>query len=147
MNLPNHMWIAVLALVLLVIAVTLYLALRFQRWRARRLGSANRRRGRKAEHQARKLLERQGYKVLDDKPRFAHTLLVNGAPASFDVNPDMLVCRDGTSYIVEVKNYNDSTGINNAAIRRQVIEYLRATGLPCLLIHMPEGRIDLIEEL
>ncbi len=146
MNLQNHVWIAALAVVALVIALTLYLVLRVQRWWARRLGSANRRRGRKAEHQARKLLERQGYKVLDEQPRIAHRLLVNGAPASFDVNPDMLVRRDGTDYVVEVKNYNDSTGINNAAIRRQVIEYLRASGLPCLLIHMPEGRIDLIEE-
>ncbi len=146
MNQQDHVWIAVLILILVVILATLWAAYRIQRWWSRRRGTVNRKRGKRAEHEARKLLERKGYKIIDEQPRLSHTLRVNGAALSFDVNPDLVVCRDGVDYVVEVKNCNESSGINNAAIRRQVIEYLRATGLPCLLVNMPEGRIDLIED-
>lgn len=146
MNLQDQLWIVVLILILVVILATLWIAYRIQRWWSKRRGTVNRKRGKRAEHEARKLLERKGYKVLDEQPHFTHTLCVNGVPLSFDVNPDLLVRRDGIDYVVEVKNCNESSGVNNAAIRRQVIEYLRATGLPCLLVNMPEGRIDLIED-
>jgi len=110
-----------------------------------RAGSLNQRQGRRAEKRAVRLLENEGFKVLDVHPRITCRLWVNGDAGEFAITPDMLVEKDRIRYVVEVKRYNDHSGIANAAVRRQVLEYLFAGGMPCLLVRMPEGEIDLIE--
>ena len=134
-----------LALALLCFGLGLVFAFYLYRRLLRRAGSLNQRQGRSAEKKAVRLLQREGFKVLDVHPRFTCHLLVNGEESQFEITPDMLVEKDGVAYVVEVKRYNDGSGIGNASIRRQVLEYLYAGGMPCLLVRMPEGEIDLIE--
>ena len=61
--------------------------------------------------------------------------------ARFDITPDLLVARDGKDYIVEIKRKERLGGINNAIVRRQVLEYAVATGGPCLLVDMTSRTI------
>ena len=110
-----------------------------------RLGSVNRKKGQAAEQQARDLLEEEGFEVLEVQPRFSNELLLDGTPTRFEITPDLMVIKDGQRYVVEIKRYREGCSVQNAGIRRQVVEYLLASGLPCLLVKMPEGEIDLIE--
>ena len=120
-------------------------ALSLSRWLIRRRGSRNLKLGRRAEKRAAKILKSQGYEILDFNPVFACRLLVNGKPVNFQITPDLLVALDGEWFVVEVKRYNGDSAITNAGVRRQVLEYLYATGLRCLLVHMPEGQVDLVD--
>lgn len=61
--------------------------------------------------------------------------MVDGASRAFDITPDFIVARDGVSYVVEVKR-TDGDAVARASNRRQVTEYLLATGMPCLLVNM-----------
>ena len=112
-----------------------------QKWKGRR----NRNRGRTAEKRAKKVLKKAGYVPVEHSPRFTTILLVDGDEGNFDVTPDMLVEKEDQQYVVEVKRYRDNSGISNATVRRQVLEYMIASGLPCLLVQMPEGDIAVID--
>ena len=126
---------------LLGLACAFYLALLFRRW----LGGRHRKKGRKAEKKAVKLLQKRGFRVLERDPAFASELLVDDHVTRFPVTPDLLVERDGQRFVVEIKSYRDNISIQTASIRRQVLEYLWASGLPCLLVTMPEGNIEMVD--
>lgn len=134
-----------LLVLLLVFVLGLMCAYYINAWLLRRMGKVNQRRGRRAEHRARDILESEGFEILDIEPRIESRLLVNGDDTTFVVTPDLLVSKDGVQYVVEVKQLDDRSGVSSASVRRQVIEYVYATGMPCLLIRMPEGDIDMVE--
>ena len=131
----------VFAVLLVLLGVLVTLIVRRQLLLLR--GSRVNKRGHRAERRAAVLLEREGFRVIDYDPRLQSRLLINGEPRIFTITPDFLVERDQVTYVVEVKW--DDAGINKAAIRRQVLEYLVAADLPCLVVTMPEGMIDLVE--
>lgn len=134
-----------IAAILLAFTLGFAAALRIHRWTQQRRGDRNRKVGRRAEKNALTLLKAEGFTLVDPKPRLTHTLWIDGDPETFSITPDYIVQRDGQHYVVEVKRYKDHGGINNAGIRRQVTEYLVAANLPCLLVTMPEGQIQLVE--
>jgi Holliday junction resolvase-like predicted endonuclease len=109
----------------------------------RRRGSRDRGRGVGLERAAEHMLRAEGFTTLERQPRFTNLLMINGDLRDFEVTPDLLVEKDGQVYVVEVKG--DQTRISEAGVRRQIIEYLQAAGVPCLLVRMPEGDIDLVE--
>lgn len=141
--------IHIIYITLLVVAfiVGVWITRRSQRAWHRRQGFVNQRKGRRAEHEAADLLEAEGFKIIDRNPRFTNQLGVNGDQELFEITPDFIATKDGVNYVVEVKNYSGHTSIHNAGVRRQVFEYLHATQMPCLLVRMPEGDIDLIERV
>lgn len=117
------------------------------RWiifRKRSMGFHSRRKGQKAERRAFLLLEKNGFEVLEDQPRFQTELDVDGDLRAFDITPDFLVAKDGIQFVVEVKRTNGEA-IARASNRRQVIEYLMATGLPCLLVNMSSSEIQVVD--
>lgn len=115
-------------------------------WRDRRQGSQVRGRGRKMEVKAAALLKSSGYRILQTTPQLTMMLRIEGDDARFQITPDFLVEKDGEQLIVEVKYWSGNTpAIHNAIIRRQVIEYLAASGLPCLLLEMPQGYVSRID--
>ena len=63
----------------------LWLALKIARFRLVRSGYYERRLGLKAEAHAIRLLKKNGYKILEENPRFTHNLVVNGEPETFDI--------------------------------------------------------------
>ena len=79
------------------------------------------------------------------QPVFSSQLHVDGSSKKFDVTPDFLVERNGKRYVVEVKRLDrGEASVSNADIRRQILEYLYVSGLPCLLVQMPQGIIEAI---
>jgi len=102
-------------------------------WSTRR-GRKFRRRGKRAEKMAAKILKKQGYTILEKEPTIISRLQVNGVDRRFEVTPDFLVTKNGLDYTVEVKSHGSHELINQAHIRRQIVEYIRAAQLPCILL-------------
>ena len=121
--------------------MTVILTLRAVALKNRWSGYFGRRRGLRAERGALKLLRRAGYTVIDPDPRTSYELWIDGARRRFEITPDLLVARDGQDYMVEIKRKERLGGINNAIVRRQVLEYAVATGRPCLLVDMTNRTI------
>jgi len=113
-------------------------------FRKRSIGFQSRRRGEKAERRAHFLLEKNGFEVLESQPNFQAHLDVDGELREFDITPDFLVEKDGVLFVVEVKRTNGDA-IARASNRRQVIEYLMATGMPCLLVNMSLSEIQVVD--
>ena len=137
---PEWLWLAVF---LLCFALGLFCAFSYTRWSRSRSGRKSRKRGQKAERRASRILKAQGFQIVENQPSFTSAFVVNGKMEYFQVLPDYLVKKDGQVYIVEVKT--NQSGISNAGIRRQILEYLYATDLPCLLVRMPDGIIDFVQ--
>ncbi len=133
--------LALLLGLLLGAAGAWFLAARNRSWRGGRIHD----RGRRAEASAQKLLAREGFSVTAVEPRLESRLLVNGEPHRFETTPDFLARKNGQTYVVEVKRRKDGKGVANASARRQALEYIHASSLPCLLVIMPAGVIELIE--
>lgn len=111
---------------------------------SRRRGLRQKKLGEAAEKKARKILERAGYKILEAQPVFDAELLVDQDHRYFQVTPDFLVSRAEQVYVVEVKR-TDGDAIARASNRRQVLEYLFATDLPCLLVNMRRKEVQIID--
>ncbi len=99
-------------------------------WRARtRLSRASRgrnRRARKAETDAERLLESQGYLILDRQLTRRWTLQVDGEAREVSSRADLLVRRHRRLFIVDVKSGDLAPEPSLPATRRQLLEYLLA---------------------
>jgi len=135
-------WISTLVAAL---AVGYMLALTISTSGRRRAGGRRNRRGRAGEAEAADLLREMGFEILEHNPSFAIDLRVDESVDQFQVTPDFLVSLDGTEYVVEVKTTEQPSSIHQADIRRQVIEYLLASGKVCLLVDAVEGRIQAVD--
>ena len=133
-------WVALLVGFLCGIWLTLILARRYRRF----LGGRRARLGRRAEKKALRVLRKNGYRLLERQPQFEHSLLVAGQLKQFIVTPDFTVRKGGRIFAVEVKSSRAGPLVSQAGVRRQILEYLLATKLPCLLVRMPEGQITTI---
>ena len=79
--------------------------------------------GRFGEEKAKKLLKKNGYKILKKQFTIKCKLLENNAEQHFILKPDYLVKKNNVSYIAEVKT-GKSANIINRNTRRQLLEYL-----------------------
>jgi hypothetical protein len=101
--------------------------------------------GVKAEDRALRLLEKQGY-VLVERPftMDAH-VLVNGNRLSSPVRADFLVQRGGQKYAVEVKSTARAANPAFPDTRRQLLEYWSASPHPLLLVDMAQEVVTEID--
>ena len=111
----------------LILAGVFVLVLLWLGWRLRTiwknfLFSLIRRRGRIGENSGVKLLEKNGYKIIDSQIPLSGELHIDGKPSSFNVRVDFLVERDGSKYLAEVKT-GFAAATSNPATRRQLLEY------------------------
>lgn len=103
-------------------------------------------RGREGESRAEKLLERQGYAVLDAQVTRETSLRVNGELRTVKVRADLLVEKGGETFVVEVKTGSVAPDPASAATRRQLLEYhhvFEVDGL--LLADMERNEVFTIE--
>lgn len=108
-------------------------------------GNRNRALGDVAEGNALRILKKLGFRLLEIQPVFSSRLWVDGNLRTFEVTPDFLVERNGKRFLVEVKRLNrGDASVSKADIRRQVLEYLHVSNLPCLLVQMPHGIIEAV---
>ena len=109
---------------LLVVFVLLILCLG---WRIRRawknfLFYLLKRKGRKGEGIAVKLLNKEGYEIIEEQVSFSGFLFEDNQKVEYLVKPDFLVKKNGEKFIAEVKT-GASALIQNRNTRRQILEY------------------------
>jgi hypothetical protein len=115
-----------LGLILVIAAIVFFLWLG---WKLRLawknfLFSLRKRRGKRGETKAIKLLEKHGYQIIQAQVTLPGYLYVDDDRLDFDIRPDYLVERDGVQYLAEVKT-GDAAKVVNRSTRRQLFEYAR----------------------
>ena len=113
----NNEWLLLVFLLLI-----LYLGWRIRKAWKNFLFYLIKRKGRKGEGIAVKLLNKAGYEILDEQVSFPGFLFENNNKVEYLVKPDFLVEKDGEKYIAEVKT-GASALIQNRNTRRQILEY------------------------
>ncbi|HEY2513938.1 MAG TPA: PD-(D/E)XK nuclease family protein [Polyangiaceae bacterium] len=144
-ELPSTVWIAALAVVL---ALFLLQTARLAWARASRVASARRRvrRAIAGEHHAEPLLRRAGYEVLDRQVPARWTVFADGEPLEVALRADLLVAREGRTYVAEVKTGRLAPRLDHAPTRRQLLEYRVAFGVDgVLLVDAEADRIMAVE--
>ena len=99
-------------------------------WRAAsRITRGNRRRqerARRGEDAAERLLEREGFEVLDRQVGASWTMWIDDEPVEVRCRADLLVRGPTGCYIAEVKTGDRATDPTLPATRRQLLEYALA---------------------
>ena len=113
----NNEW-----LLIIVVVLILYLGWRIRKAWKNFLFYLIKRKGRKGEGIAVKLLNKAGYEIIDEQVSFPGFLFENNNKIEYLVKPDFLVEKDGEKYIAEVKT-GASALIQNRSTRRQILEY------------------------
>ncbi len=116
---------------LLIAGLVLALATALWGWRRARtrLSRASRRRNRRArraETAAERLLEAEGFTILERQPTKRWLLEVDGESHQVSCRADLLVERGGTFYVADVKSGGAAPDPRQPATRRQLLEYLLA---------------------
>ncbi|MFH1467042.1 MAG: hypothetical protein ABIO70_21850 [Pseudomonadota bacterium] len=132
------------ALILLLLVLALAFALAWA-WERGRAGRASRRRVARAlrgEADAERLLEAEGFEIVDRQARGGWSILVDGDEVEVDLWADLLVERDGLLWVAEVKTGDIAPDPLHPPTRRQLLEYLlafEADGV--LLVDVERGRV------
>jgi len=137
----NTVLLTLLAAAAVVIAALL-LALRRSDHRIRRGNLARQRVARSGEARAEALVLRAGFEILERQPHVPWTMWVDGEPVDVAARPDLLLSRDGRTYVADVKTGALAPDPTRPQTRRQLLEYQRVLspdGL--LLIDVDAGRI------
>ena len=103
--------------------------------------------GKLGEKEARNLLIKNGYEILEEQLTLKGKLLENKKMRFFFIKPDFLVKKNNIIYIAEVKT-GKSASIKDRNTRRQLLEY--ATNLKsnkALLIDINKKNISYVEFL
>ncbi len=79
-------------------------------------------RAKKGEKNSIKLLEANGYKILDEQIKLNGYFFIDNKLNKFDLRPDLLVEKNGIKYIAEIKT-GEVANPNNRYTRRQMHEY------------------------
>jgi hypothetical protein len=115
---------------------------------ASRVGRDNARRGRvarRAEDEAEGLLHDLGYVIQERQAVRAWPMLVDGEAVRASVRADLLVTRNGETFVAEVKS-GGAAKPTLPATRRQLLEYLLAFEVHgVLLVDMERGSVHPVE--
>ncbi len=115
-NLGNYL------LYLVIFSILVYLG-----WKLRKIYNnviffLYKKRGKKAEKKALKLLKKKGFKVISIQPTAKGYVHENEKKISFTIRPDLLVSKDNVIYVAEIKS-GFAASIYNINTRRQLFEY------------------------
>lgn len=104
-----------------------YAAIRLDRWTGHsRRSRIARRRGARAvrgEHDAEALLEAHGYAITERQASRLWSLQTDDGVIEVELRADLLVERAGRRLVAEVKTGEAAPSLDNAATRRQLLEY------------------------
>jgi hypothetical protein len=134
---------ALLALVVLVAVLIERIGRRWLRSRkARRRGA----RAVRGEHDAETLLEELGFTVLDRQVPLVWTISVGDEDHEIELRADLVVEQDELRYVAEVKTGSAAPRVDNAATRRQLLEYRVAYDVDgVLLVDVDAGSVVEVE--
>ena len=116
----NNLVIAVILIFSVIFFI--WLGWKIRLWWKNFLFRLLRKRGKKGERTSIKLLEKNGYKILDEQIKLNGSLFIDGELSEFDLRPDLLLEKDGIKYIAEIKTGNVANP-SNRNTRRQLLEY------------------------
>ncbi len=122
--------------ILLLVVAWLIFAWRWERGRVRRGNLGRLRIAQRGESDAEKLLQSEGYAILERQLSLRWTLWVDGEPESVLSRADLLVERHGLTYIAEVKT-GTVADPTKPSTRRQLLEYLHAFDVDGVLLVDP----------
>ena len=113
-----------LAFLLIIFSIILFIWLgwKIRLWWKNFLFMLLRKRGKKGEQNSIMLLEKNGYRIIEEQMKLNGSFFVDDALSKFDLRPDLLVEKDGVKYIAEVKT-GDVASPFNRNTRRQLHEY------------------------
>ena len=111
-----------LILITFLVIFFIWLGWKIRLWWKNFLFMLVRNRGKKGERTSIKLLEKNGYKVLDEQIKLNGYFFIDDELNEFDLRPDLLVEKDGIQYIAEIKT-GEVANPSNRNTRRQLHEY------------------------
>ncbi len=82
----------------------------------------SRRRGKKGERDSIKILEKNGYNVLNEQIQLSGYFFIDNKINKFDLRPDLLVEKNGIKYLAEIKTGEVASPFN-INTRKQLHEY------------------------
>ncbi len=132
-----------------IILIILIITLLYLGWKIRRayknfLFFLLKRKGKKGEKNAKKLLKNSGYKILSTQHKMQGILYEDNKKVSFEVRPDYLVEKNNIIYIAEVKT-GFSALIGERNTRRQLLEYSKLSNSnKVLLVDLTRKKIKII---
>ena len=133
-----------------IILIILIITLLYLGWKIRRayknfLFFLLKRKGKKGEKNAKKLLKNSGYKILSTQHKMQGILYEDNKKVSFEVRPDYLVEKNNIIYIAEVKT-GLSALIGERNTRRQLLEYSKLSNSnKVLLVDLTRKKIKIIK--
>jgi len=127
-------WRIVAALAALLLLLWTLLLRKWSAWRRSALAHKRSARAARGERNAEKLLEVQGYEILERQLSEEWTMSCDDEPLSFLLRADLLVRKDERDYIAEVKTGSSAPDLRNASTRRQLLEYAIAYDSPTILL-------------
>ena len=105
------------------------------------------RKGKKAEQKAIKLLKKNGYKIESFQTTAKGKLLQDNEIINFFIRPDLIVSKNKKKFIAEVKS-GKAASIEEINTRRQLLEYAKVFNTKDLILIDPEkNKIKKIEFL
>jgi hypothetical protein len=118
-------WLTILIIVFFLLGLFLgiFLFWKIRKWWLKLKLKRQFAKARKGEFSAEKFLIDLGYKVIETQARMPLTLLLDDEPWETDIIADLVVRRNGKTYIAEVKTGVNAPSIKTAATRRQLLEY------------------------
>lgn len=125
-----------------VVVVSLVALLRFyviEKWHKHKRLKAMRR-GEKLEKEAARFLRSKGFYVVKYQPDIAYSIWADGVEKQIRITPDYLVEKGGKRYLVEVKSGKQAPGVSYAPTRRQLLEYVVASGTKGVFLLDMESR-------
>ncbi|MAU92677.1 MAG: hypothetical protein CMJ93_00485 [Planctomycetes bacterium] len=122
---------AYIAAGIILILIGARLALMIKQWSLSRTLKRRREIGAQAEIDAIALIERNGYKIIEEQSTTHCSFLVNGEETNYTVRADYIAEKNEKRYVIEVKSGDVAPNPNHSATRRQLLEYAH--------IHRPDG--------
>lgn len=117
-------YLALLAAFLLIIGGYFSLLIR------RRLNASKLKRrqnvSKRAEKDAIKLIEKNGYSIIDDQSSLDCQFTVDNKKVNYKIRADFIVTKGGKKFVIEVKSGEKAPDPKTPATRRQLLEYAHA---------------------
>ena len=133
-----------------IIIIVLIVLLLYLGWKIRNIYKSfifylYKKRGRKSERKAIKLLIKKGYKVINQKLTNKGYLYENGNKVDYKVRADFMVTKDKVTYVAEIKT-GLSASIEKISTRRQLLEYSKLfNSSKVILVDISKKEIKVIE--
>ena len=130
--------------VVFIVFIILWLGWRLHRAWNNFLFWVRRKRGRKGELEAIKLLKSEGFEVLETQVTYQGSVWVDNDELSYDIRPDLIVQKNGEKFLAEIKT-GRAAEPSDRNTRRQLREYAAVAGDDSVvLVDATKGNVQLI---